>query len=658
MQDDVGKLFTAGHFDLVICDEAHRSIYNKYQDIFNYFDAPLVGLTATPKDEIDKNTYDLFELENGVPTYGYELEQAVKDGFLVPYLLVETRMKFLDEGIVYDDLPESERAIYEATFADEEAGMPESINASALNAWLFNEDTIRQVLQIVMDKGLKINYGETIGKTIIFAKNHAHAEKILEVFGKYWPHLPNYAKVIDNHMTYAQSAIDEFSTPNKLPQIAISVDMLDTGIDVPEVLNLVFFKKVLSRAKFWQMIGRGTRLCPGLLDGDDKERFYIFDFCGNFAFFRMNEVQQVKVQTTLQTALYNIKSEIVLKLQDLEQQTDFLVEFRSRLVDELIAKAKSLDVNNFAVRQHLRAVEKYSQAQAWQAVSYDDIIDAQKEVAPLVLPDEDEASALRFDALLYGIELASIMGEKHIKGLSDLTKKVAAMSKVASIPEVRNQAELLHKILHEDFLKAAGVAEFEHIRENLRGLMKYLQPNKRRYDTNFADNILEFNWDAEHLSNTMLQDYRAKAEAYIRQHLGDDPAIVKLHTNIPLTVTDMRRLETILWETLGTREDYEQSIGQKPLGEFVREIVGLDMNAAKEAFATYLNDASLDSRQIYFINQVIEHIVRNGLLKDFSILQESPFIDEGSIDALFHNVQNFSKVMKIIEKINDNAKVA
>lgn len=242
VKDEEGKLFTCGHFDLVICDEAHRSIYNKYRDIFNYFDAPLVGLTATPKDEIDKNTYEVFDLEKGVPTYGYELAQAVKDGYLIDFLSVESKLKFLTGGIPYDDLTDEEKEEYEKTFADENGDIPDNIESSALNEWVFNEDTIKKVLHILMQNGMKIDYGEKLGKTIIFAKNHKHAEKIYEIFGKEFPHLKNYAKVIDNYLNYAQTAIDEFSEPNKLPQIAISVDMMDTGIDVPEIVNLVFFK--------------------------------------------------------------------------------------------------------------------------------------------------------------------------------------------------------------------------------------------------------------------------------------------------------------------------------------------------------------------------------------------------------------------------------
>ena len=278
VRDEAGKLYTCGHFDLVICDEAHRSIYNKYRDIFDYFDAPLVGLTATPKDEIDKNTYEIFELENGVPTYGYELSQAVTDGFLVDFVSIETKLKFLEEGIVYDELSDEEKEEYERCFTDENGEIPEKIDSAALNEWLFNKDTIREVLHVLMSNGLKVDYGAKIGKSIIFAKNHAHAVKIREIFEEEYPHLVGYAEVIDNYLTYAQSAIDRFSEAGKMPQIAISVDMLDTGIDVPEVLNLVFFKKVMSKAKFWQMIGRGTRLCPGLIDGADKDKFYIFDF--------------------------------------------------------------------------------------------------------------------------------------------------------------------------------------------------------------------------------------------------------------------------------------------------------------------------------------------------------------------------------------------
>ena len=657
VQDEEGKLFTCGHFDLVICDEAHRSVYNKYRDIFNYFDAPLVGLTATPKDEIDKNTYDIFELENGVPTYGYELAQAVKDGYLVDFLSVETKLKFIEQGIVYDELSDEDKQAYEDTFEDENGDLPERIASSALNEWIFNEDTIRQVLNTLMTNGLTIDYGSKLGKTIIFAKNHTHAEKILAVFHKEYPHLPGFAKVIDNYMTYAQSAIDEFSDPKKLPQIAISVDMLDTGIDVPEVLNLVFFKKVMSKAKFWQMIGRGTRLCPGLLDGKDKDKFYIFDFCGNFEFFRMNKGKPTANMIALQGAIFHLKAQIAFKLQDLAYQTADLIDFRKALVENMVRKVRELNRENFAVRQHLKYVELYANPDSYNALTYEDTLMMGQELAPLITPEDDDAKALRFDALMYGIELAYLAGKKYGKARSDLMKKVSAVASVANIPEIMAQSELIDKILHTDYVENAGVNEFEYIRENLRDLMKYIPKTVLRYDTNFDDEILSMDWNESELENDDLKNYKAKAEFYVRQHM-DNAAIAKLKSNVPLTAEDVQVLEKILWSEVGTKADYEAEYGQKPLGEFVREIVGLDMNAAKEAFAQYLNDATLDSRQIYFVNQIVEYIVHNGMMKDLSVLQEAPFTDYGSIVEVFTDLSVWAGIRQAIERVNANAVAA
>lgn len=659
VKDENGqKLFTCGHFDLVIVDEAHRSVYNKYRDIFTYFDAFLVGLTATPKDEIDKNTYNIFELESGVPTYGYELAQAVIDGYLVDYISVESRLKFIEQGIVYDELSEEDKAAYEDTFEDEDGELPESISSSALNEWVFNEDTIRQVIHIIMRDGLKVDYGEKPGKTIIFAKNHAHAEKIHEIFGKEYPQLVGYTKVIDNYMTYAQSAIDEFSDPKKLPQIAISVDMLDTGIDVPEILNLVFFKKVMSKAKFWQMIGRGTRRCDGLIDGKDKDKFYIFDFCGNFEFFRMNKGKPTANQIALQGAIFRLKAQIAFKLQDISRQTESLIAFRKSLVDDMVRKVKELNRDNFAVRQHLKYVDRYSRPESYDGMTYEDTLTIADELVPLIIPDEDEVSAVRFDALMYGIELAYLAGKKYTRAYGDLLSKVKAVSGVANIPEIMVQSELIDKILNTDYLERAGIDEFEHIRNNLRNLMKYIPVSRSSvYNTNFDDKILSTEWKDSELDSDDLKNYKMKAEFYIRRH-QDEEAIAKLKSNVPLNSDDISALEKILWSEVGSKEDYEAEYGQKPLGEFVREIVGLDMDAAKKAFSKYLDDTNLDSRQIYFVNQIVEYIVHNGVMKDMSVLQEPPFTDYGSIVDVFTDVSVWLGIRSIINEINANAIVA
>lgn len=481
----------------------------------------------------------------------------------------------------------------------------------------------------------------------------------MEVFNKQYPELSKngqpFAKVIDNYMTYAQSAIDEFSDPKKMPQIAISVDMLDTGIDVPEVLNLVFFKKVMSKAKFWQMIGRGTRLCPGLMDGEDKDKFYIFDFCGNFEFFRMNQGRPTANMIALQGAVFSLEFEIAYKLQSIEYQIDRLIAYRNKLVEMMTGKVQELNRENFAVRQHLKYVDTYSVERNYQTITFEDTLMVREELAPLIMPDGDEASAVRFDALMYGMELAYLAGKGYGRHRSDLFKKVEGIASVANIPEIQVQSELINKILHTNYVDDAGIDEFEHIRVSLRNLMKYLPKNNTiKYDTNFTDEILSTEWNESELENDELENYKAKAEFYVRQH-QDNIAIAKLKTNQPLTEGDIENLEQIIWKEVGSKDDYKKEYGHKPLGEFVREIVGLDMNAAKEAFSEFLNDTNLDSRQIYFVNQIVEYIVHNGMLKDLSVLQESPFTDKGSVAEIFTDMTVWMGIRKVIDQINANA---
>lgn len=655
------RLFTPGHFDLIILDEAHRSIYNKYKDIFTYFDALLVGLTATPKDDIDKNTYAIFDLENGVPTYGYELAQAVQDGYLVDFVSIETEIKFMTQGITYDELPPDEQEEYENTFVDEEGNLPESIDSGALNQWLFNSDTIRKALDVLMRHGQKVDYGEKIGKTIIFAKNHNHAEKILEVWNKEYPDYPShYARVIDNYTNYAQSLIDDFSDKDKLPQIAISVDMLDTGIDVPEILNLVFFKRVLSRSKFWQMLGRGTRLCEGLIDGKNKERFYIFDLCRNFDFFRLHaRGREAGTVATLQERTFNIKVEMVYKLQELTFQTEELKAYRRQLVQDLVQQIQTLPRDNFAVKQHLQYVDKYQTEEDFVALTYENTLQIAEHIAPLILPTTDDVAAARFDILIYQIGLAMLIGKSFKRAKNDVMAKTNALSLYVTIPAIEEQKELIEQILHNDLLDRADFMDYEDIRTNLRDLIKYIPESERvRYDTDFTDDILSIEWKESQLDNEDLANYKKKVAYYILQH-QHIPAIAKLKGNEPLTPLDIQALEHLLWNELGTKEQYDAQYGKTPLGELVRSIVGLSQKAANEAFSQFLNDVSLDSRQMYFVRQIVNYIVRNGMMKDLSVLQESPFTDQGSLSELFdEDVSIFMKLRSVIEGINHNALVA
>lgn len=656
-RDDQGeRLFTPGHFDLIIVDEAHRSIYNKYKDIFTYFDSLLVGLTATPKEEIDKNTYGIFDLESGVPTYGYELSQAVIDGYLVDFQSIETELKFLSDGITYAELTPEEQTEYENTFADEDGNIPENIDSGALNEWIFNQDTIKKVLNILLQYGQRVEFGEKIGKTIIFAKNHQHAEKIREIWDKEYPQYPkHYARVIDNQTKFAQTLIDDFSDKAKMPQIAISVDMLDTGIDVPEILNLVFFKKVLSRAKFWQMIGRGTRLCENLIDGEDKEQFYIFDLCGNFAFFRLNgNGREVGRACTLQEQMFNAKVEMTYKLQEIGFQTDTLIQYRKELVNALVKQVSALPRDSFAIKQHLKIIDRFQSEEDFESLTYENTLQIAEHIAPLTPPAGEDISANRFDMLIYQIELAILANKSTKRAKNDVVNKASALSKYGNIPAIAQQRELIEQILHNDYLERACISDFEDVRGKLRDLIKFIPENERvLYDTNFTDDILNMEWNESDLTNDDLINYKKKVNYYILQH-QEIPAIAKLKGNKPLTPEDVRSLEKILWNELGTKDQYIAQYGKTPLGELVRSVVGLSQQAANEAFSRFLQENDLDSQQMHFVRQIVNYIIRNGMMKDLSVLQESPFDDMGSITDLF-DISTFLNIRRIIDGINSNA---
>ncbi len=652
---DGQKLFTVGHFDLIIIDEAHRSIFNKYQAVFDYFDALLIGLTATPKDEIDKNTYTVFNMEDNVPTYAYELEEAVRDGYLVPYNTVEVAVKFLEQGIHYDELTDEEKEEYEATFGDEEE-LPDFISSDQLNKWLFNDDTIDKVLALVMDKGIMVEGGDKLGKTILFAKNHKHAVRIVERFNKLYPHYKGgFAKVIDYQTSYSQDLIDKFSDVDKMPQIAVSVDMLDTGIDIPEVVNLVFFKKVFSKSKFWQMIGRGTRLCPDLFGpGEDKENFLIFDFCGNFEFFRISpRGREVKGTIGLTERIFNTRLELIKELQHLSYQEAEYQEYRKQMVNELVEQIKSLNKDNFVVKQKLWHVEKYGNVQKWESLTAIDLNEIKENIAPLILPDNEDEMAKRFDNLILTLELAIVLGKSITKGKNEVIKTASVLAELGTIPQVREKREIIERVQKEHFWSGVTLLDLEEIREALRDLIKFIERETRKiYYTDFTDEILGVSEGPGEYAGNELRSYRKKVNQYVREN-QNHLAIHKLRTNKPLTHEDFLSLEKVLWNEIGTKEDYEREFGDTPFTVLIRQIVGLDQETANEAFSEFLNDQNLDSRQIRFVKTIIDYVVKNGVIEK-SALQEDPFQSIGSIVELFP-LESVHKIISIIERLNNNA---
>ncbi|BAQ09542.1 type I site-specific deoxyribonuclease [Bacillus sp. OxB-1] len=650
------RLFTVGHFDLIIIDESHRSIYQKYRSIFDYFDGMLVGLTATPKDEVDKNTYSIFSLENGVPTYAYELAQAVKDGYLVDYKTLETKTKFLEEGIVYDDLSEEEKAEFEDVF--EEEPHVRDIDSSALNNWLFNANTIDMALESLMTNGIRIEGGDQLGKTIIFAKNHRHAVAIKERFDLKFPEYGgSFAEVIDYSMNYYQSLIDDFSTTAKWPQIAISVDMLDTGIDVPEVVNLVFFKKVRSKTKFWQMIGRGTRLRPDLFGlGQDKEYFLIFDWCGNFEYFRENNHGvETKLSKTLTEKVFNTKVDIVRELQDVEYQASPYRELRQDTIGDLLTDVKALNDENFRIRQHIKYVHKYKERSSWESLSVVQTNEIKEHVSPLITPYDDDELAKRFDLLLYTIELAKLNSNNATKPITRVMRTAEELSKLGSIPQVVEQKDIIQKVRGEAFWQEATVQELEEVREALRDLIKFIERDQQKiYYTDFQDEVIEQTENSSLLDVNDLQSYRQKVEHYLKEH-QDQLAIYKLRHNKELTKQDVETLEHILWNELGSKEQYEKDFGNTPITKLVRNIVGLDRQAALEEFSEFLSEERLNLSQAKFVGLIVDYIVKNGTL-DKQVLQQDPFRTLGSITSLFkENMGDVKKIITIIDRINGNS---
>lgn len=663
--------FGAGHFDLIIIDEAHRSIYSRYRAIFDYFDALLLGLTATPRDEVDHDTYGLFRLEQGVPTSAYELDQAVSDEYLVNFRPIAVPTKFSREGVKYDELTDDEKLEYEEKFFDEDTGdIPNEIDASALHRWLFNENTVDQVLGFLMENGLKVEGGDKLGKTIIFAANHDHAKFIVDRFDANWPHLKGkFCQLIDNQVKYAQSLIDDFSVVSKMPQIAVSVDMLDTGIDVPECVNLVFFKRVRSKTKFWQMIGRGTRLCPDLFGPDqDKEEFCVFDFCDNLAFFGENpDGKPGRATEGIKTRIFRRRLALITVLQQEDQQQpemdDSLRQLRSEIAEILHRDVSAMNLDSFIVRPHRRHVERFSDRAAWDDLTPGDVVDIGEHLPTLPTPDDGDEFARRFDLLLLNLQLGTLEQSPLVDRWQEQVREIAGgLEEKEAIPLVRQQIELIQELQTDEFWQDVTLPILEDVRRRLRVLIQFLDAEGGRGNvyTNFEDELHEpQEFDSLITRDSGLKNYRLKVERFVREH-EEHTTIQRLKRNEPITAADLEALESILFaaDGPGNRDQFEAEYGtDKPLGQLIREIVGLDPNAAKEAFAEFLSLGTLSADQITFINQIIDHLVHNGTM-DPSDLFQPPFTDQHDQGILGVLPQHAQLIVQAIDRVNKSALVA
>lgn len=656
--EDGVRRFGPGAFDLIVVDEAHRSVYDKYGAIFDYFDALLVGLTATPKEEVDRNTYRLFQLEDGVPTDAYTLEEAVADGYLVPPRGVAVTTKFLSQGIRYDDLSPEEQEQWDGLDWGDE--VPDEVGTEEINKFLFNADTVDMALATVMENGYKVAGNDRLGKTIIFAKNQRHAEFIQQRFDLAYPeHAGMFARIVTHAVPYAEKLIDDFSVPEKAPHIAISVDMLDTGIDVPDVVNLVFFKPVRSKAKFWQMIGRGTRLRPDLFEpGADKEDFLVFDFCGNLEYFSQDLPETAgSRQKSLTQRIFEHRVGLVTALAG--HEPDLAATIRVALRDAV----GGMNLDNVLVRRHREAVERFSTLHAWEAATPTDAEQALPLGGlPSAVRDTDEFTK-RFDLLILRRQLAQLEGDA---GLAERVRE--AVQAIAqnllgklTIPAVKAEAERLEAVASDEWWIDVTLPMLEVVRLRLRGLVRFtdVQSQAPVY-TDFADTLGEA-VEVNVSRSTTPKDFarfREKISAYLRRH-ENHLSLQKLRRNVQLTETDLEQLEAMLVDAnLATPVEIEYASDKTGgFGLFVRSLVGLERSAVEEAFSTYLSEESFNVTQVRFVRMVIDELSSTGVM-DAGRLFEPPFTDSAPTGpgAVFAP-DDARAIVSILGKVRDTALV-
>lgn len=635
------KDFSVGRFDLIIIDEAHRSVFGKYTAILDYFDALMVGLTATPREDVDRSTYELFGLD-GEPNFDYELSEAVNDKYLVNFVVMNRTTKRLKEGIKYKDLKPAEKEqledIWKYEAARSEDGSeptPRDIRASEITNYIYNQDTIDRVLEDLMTTGLTVNGGDTIGKTIIFAGNHEHAVKIVERFQNQYPEYgSDFCVLIDNQVSKAQDLIDSFSVRGKMPQIVVSVDMMDTGIDVPDVLNLVFFKQVKSKIKFWQMIGRGTRKSTDVHgEGLDKQFFNIYDWCGNFDFFDLTPDGELQTPVhSVTERLFDLRVDMAVALQNAQfQQDSFARELRDNIKQTLRSQILALNDRNITVRRHWDVVDKFRKEAAWVCLSEIDALDLKDRIAPVVIRSVTDNSALRFDILVLNIQLSRILPEHSAsKSIAHTTEIAKSLQGKASIQQVNSKIEVINEVVRPDFWKGATLERLEKVRLEIRDLVQFIKDDKKRTFTINIPDLIEYKDAPEHTLPSLT--YKERVIDYISKN-RKHPVLEKIRNMQQLTPDDILSLEHICWKELGTKEEYRNYVRRGGLicgdsvAAFLRSIVGVNREKALELYSKYLNDSQLNPEQEEYVKCVLDYVCSNGDILPATLYKEEPFSD-------------------------------
>ena len=642
--NDDTREFGVGRFDLIIIDEAHRSIFKKYGALFNYFDALMVGLTATPRCEENKSTYDTFQLENGKPDFAYELEAAIQDKYLVGFSVEDKTTDKMRRGIHYDDLTEEEKASFEDTFADDDSidFTSTEIEGTKLGKNIINLGTIDAMLNDLMKNGLKVDGGDTLGKTIIFAASHIQAEKIVERFQKIYPQLGmDFCKLIDSHVEGNLTLIEQFEVRGGMPQIAVSVDMMDTGIDVPDVVNLVFFKQVRSKIKFLQMIGRGTRLSPDLFGpGLDKQGFLIFDYYDNFRYFSTTgtwstvEGSGATNNIVPQTVMLNKhRLGILMNLQQEKALCTFDAAYRDELKAHFISETRGLNNDDIAVQYNMAYVSKYRTAESWDNLTDRQAAEIEEHILPLYPSEKTPVKVKAFDSLIYVIEKEYPRREKEGKDAhkirngfknvdSELIRRMSALLKLKTIPAIVEKTDLITAMIDGAYLlDHFSLERAEDVRKALRDLMSYI-PDKQGYT---IINVVDWVEDKENSGTGDDKPYPQKAQEFLSG--SNLPSLAKLRNLDPLTEDEKNELKAIFTSKLGTEAEFNAWAGSMALLPFLRLQVGISDEAIQTKFGSFLNAQTLNPMQLNYCQQIVDYARKNGDITMTVLLKESPFCD-------------------------------
>lgn len=655
----VFQSFDPGFFDLIIADESHRSIYNVYGDIFLYFDCYQIGLTATPVDFVTKSTFRLFDCEGLLPTANYDLEQAVQDGYLTPFEVFEHTTQFLREGIKLDILTKEQ--IEELEEQGEDPAQYD-FSSEQVDKIIYNKDTNRAILRNLMENGLRDATGQLPGKSIIFARNHQHAILLAQLFDEMYPQYGGkFCQVIDNYDPRAEQLIDDFKGEgdNNDLAIAISVDMLDTGIDIPEILNLVFAKPVKSPVKFWQMIGRGTRLCKDLFgSSQDKTIFRIFDHWGNFE--RFGTGYRPAEPTQNKSLLQLVFEERLLLAQTALQKSE--IPIFDLVIDLIAADIADLPEESIAVREKWKEKRMLAQPATLKAFAPATVERLRQDIAPLMQwrKFRGRADAYALDLLIARIESAVLRKSPQVADLKiDLMDRLGELQ--MHLNPVREKAEVIKRVKSDEFWNALTVQALEEVRGPLREIMHHRQRAGGRQlpakviDVTEADSSIQFNRRSASLKAVDMRAYHQIVEAELKRYFETNPTLKKIRAGEPVSEADLNALVSlILTESPNASRNVLAeffSATAEPLQFAIRSIIGMDAEAVQAKFAEFARrHPKLTAKQTRFLALLQNHIARFGSIT-IEKLYEAPFtvVDADGLDGVFEGETEVSDLLSVIQ---------